>query len=190
MLPFSNSTLKINTPVIGYHPVATHASIFVLFAYLYIPWRRQNLSKFWPYICPAVMECILSLGLSQAQTIGSWLSFAGQKVGTYYSDGTWLAKTYVFIWITNSAHLCKWYKSFEQKTLCLRFYRIINTNKTRLCFFGEYIFSCDQAALWMVLSVRLYVRLSVRLSVCHTCLTMFPSSYHQEIFRSYHQGLG
>ena len=27
---------------------------------------------------------------------------------------------------------------------------------------------------------------SVRLPVCHTFLTMFPSSYHHEIFRSYH----
>ena len=42
------------------------------------------------------------------------------------------------------------------------------------------IFSCDQAALWMVFSGRL--------AVCHTFLTMFPSSYHHEIFRSYHQG--
>ena len=31
------------------------------------------------------------------------------------------------------------------------------------------------------------VRPSVRLSVCHTFLTMFPSSYHHEIFRSYYQ---
>ena len=38
------------------------------------------------------------------------------------------------------------------------------------------IFSCDQAALWMVQSVCL--------SVHHTFLTMFPSSYHHEIFRS------
>ena len=34
-------------------------------------------------------------------------------------------------------------------------------------------------------------RLSVRLSICpsvrHTFLTMFPSSYHHEIFRSYYQ---
>ena len=76
--------------------------------------------------------------------------------------------------------------------------------------FGSSIFSCDQAALWMVFSVRLSVcpsvrlsvclsvcpsvRLSVcpsvRLSVCHTFLTMFPSSYHHEIFRSYHIGPG
>ena len=48
-------------------------------------------------------------------------------------------------------------------------------------------FSCDQAALWMVFSVRLSVCLSVRLSVCHTFLTMFPSSYHHEIFRNYYQ---
>ena len=34
------------------------------------------------------------------------------------------------------------------------------------------------------------VRPSVRPSVCHTFLTMFPSSYHHEIFRSYHHGPG
>ena len=59
------------------------------------------------------------------------------------------------------------------------------------CDAFKFIFSCDQAALWMVQSVRLSVRLSVcpsvRLSVCHTFLTMFPSSYHHEIFRSYYQ---
>ena len=66
----------------------------------------------------------------------------------------------------------------------------------KTCFVGVFwvfqcIFSCDQAALWMVQSVRpsvcLSVRPSVRLSVCHTFLTMFPSSYHHEIFRSYYQ---
>ena len=45
------------------------------------------------------------------------------------------------------------------------------------------IFSCDQAALWMVQSVRP----SVRPSVCHTFLNMFLSTYHHEIFRSYYQ---
>ena len=48
-------------------------------------------------------------------------------------------------------------------------------------------FSCDQAALQMVISVCLSVRPSVRPSVRHTFLTMFPSSYHHEIFRSYYQ---
>ena len=46
------------------------------------------------------------------------------------------------------------------------------------------IFSCDQAAIWLVQSVCL----SVRPSVCHTFFTMFPSSYHHEIFRSYYHG--
>ena len=36
-------------------------------------------------------------------------------------------------------------------------------------------------------SGRPSVRLSVCLSVCHTFLTMFPSSYHHEIFMSYYQ---
>ena len=45
------------------------------------------------------------------------------------------------------------------------------------------IFSCDQAALKMVFSVCS----SVCPSVCHTFFTMFPSSYHHEIFRRYYQ---
>ena len=44
------------------------------------------------------------------------------------------------------------------------------------------LFSCDQAALRTLLSVRL----SVRPSVCYTFFTMFLSPYH-EIFRSYYQ---
>ena len=54
----------------------------------------------------------------------------------------------------------------------------------------RHIFSCDQAALWMVFSVCPSVCLSVCLSVRHTFLTMFPSSYHHEIFWSYHHGPG
>ena len=38
---------------------------------------------------------------------------------------------------------------------------------------------------WYFLSVCPSVRPSVRLSVCHTFLTMFPPSYHHEIFRSF-----
>ena len=52
---------------------------------------------------------------------------------------------------------------------------------------SQLIFSCDQAALQMVFSVCPSVRLSVRPSVRHTFLTMFPSLYHHEIFRSYYQ---
>ena len=40
---------------------------------------------------------------------------------------------------------------------------------------------------WFSPSVCLSVRPSVRLSVCHTFLTMFQSSHHHEIFRSYYQ---
>ena len=50
------------------------------------------------------------------------------------------------------------------------------------------LFSCDQAAIWLVQSVRLSVHLSVCPSVRHTFFTMFPSSYHHEIFRSYYHG--
>ena len=43
-------------------------------------------------------------------------------------------------------------------------------------------FSCDQAALRTLLSVPP----SVRLSICHTVLTVFLSSYHSEIFSSHY----
>ena len=46
-------------------------------------------------------------------------------------------------------------------------------------------FSCDQAALCSWLYE--WFSPSVRLSVRHTFLTMLPSSYHHEIFRSYYQ---
>ena len=49
--------------------------------------------------------------------------------------------------------------------------------------FTMFFFSCHQAALWMVQSVCPSVCPSVR----HTFLTMFPSLYHHEIFRSYYQ---
>ena len=39
-------------------------------------------------------------------------------------------------------------------------------------------FSCDQAALWMVQSVRPSIHLSV---CCHTLFTLFPLSFHQSL---------
>ena len=49
--------------------------------------------------------------------------------------------------------------------------------------FGKYV-------RWSCLSVCPSVCPSVCLSVRHTFFTMFPSSYHHEIFRSYRQGPG
>ena len=74
---------------------------------------------------------------------------------------------------------------------------IVNVGKLGFSLLNaSFIFSCNQAALQMVFSVRpsvrlsvcLTVRLSVRPSVCHTSFTMFPSLYHHEIFRSYYHG--
>ena len=62
--------------------------------------------------------------------------------------------------------------------ISLYFVRLSILDK-RVFVYISTIFSCDPAALWMVQSVCL--------SVCHTFLTMFPSSYHHEIFRSYYQ---
>ena len=54
-----------------------------------------------------------------------------------------------------------------------------------------FLAATKQLYKWYFPSVRLSVcpsvRPSVRPSVCHTFLTMFPSSYHHEIFRSYYQ---
>ena len=63
----------------------------------------------------------------------------------------------------------------------------LNPSEWKSHYYWLKVFSCDQAALWMVQSVRPSVCLSVCLSVRHTFLTMFPSSYHHEIFRSYYQ---
>ena len=51
----------------------------------------------------------------------------------------------------------------------------------------SFLTATKQLYEWFIPSVRLSVRPSVRLSVCHTFLTMFPSSYHHDIFRSYYQ---
>ena len=51
----------------------------------------------------------------------------------------------------------------------------------------KFLAATKQLYEWFSPSVRPSVRLSVRPSVCHTFLTMFPSSYHHEIFRSYYQ---
>ena len=45
------------------------------------------------------------------------------------------------------------------------------------------IFSCDQAAIWLVQSVRLSVCLSVRPSVCLSVTTFSPCSHHRIIMK-------
>ena len=52
---------------------------------------------------------------------------------------------------------------------------------------SRFLAATKQLYKWYFLSVRPSVCLSVRPSVRHTFLTMFPSSYHHEIFRSYYQ---
>ena len=54
----------------------------------------------------------------------------------------------------------------------------------RWCIF---LAATKQLYKWYFPSVCPSVRLSVSPSVCHTFLTMFPSSHHHEIFRSYCQ---
>ena len=52
--------------------------------------------------------------------------------------------------------------------------------------FARFLAETKQLYEWYFLSVCPSICLSVR----HTFLTMFPSSYHHEIFRSYHHGPG
>ena len=58
-------------------------------------------------------------------------------------------------------------------------------------FYVMFLAATKQLYEWFSPSVRPSVRPSVCLSVCpsvcHTFLTMFPSSYHHEIFRNYYQ---
>ena len=51
----------------------------------------------------------------------------------------------------------------------------------------SFLAATKQLNKWYFPSVCPSVRLSVCLSVRHTFFTMFPSSYHHEIFRSYYQ---
>ena len=53
---------------------------------------------------------------------------------------------------------------------------------SRMLMMDASVFSCDQAALWMVQSVCLSIRPSVRLSVCHT---FWPCSHHRIIMKFY-----
>ena len=56
-----------------------------------------------------------------------------------------------------------------------------------LAFLDWFLAATKQLYDWFSPSVHPSVCLSVCLSVCHTFFTMFPSSYHHEIFRSYYQ---
>ena len=53
-------------------------------------------------------------------------------------------------------------------------------------------FGCLMQTIFLAATKQLYewYFLSICLSVCHTFLTMFPSSYHHEIFRNCHHGPG
>ena len=49
--------------------------------------------------------------------------------------------------------------------------------------FHHSVFSCDQAAIWLVQSVRLSVRPSVRPSVCLSVTPLSPCSHHRIIMK-------
>ena len=118
----------------------------------------------------------------------NFLTFSGKKLIS-------LSNMYIYTWQLeySSFHIYKTSQEIcKQFTLCCAScsrctWRIspntlhhLHKNDNTVQFpYDMIIFSCDQAALWMVQSVRPSVR--------HTFLTMFPSLYHHEIFRSYYQ---
>ena len=101
-----------------------------------------------------------------------------------------------------SGHMwsCAVWKSFNQLSswwlLCKQYaYTLIRVSRhyyvIRMFLLCLCIFVSNKAFWswsWKTGSVRLSVRPSVCLSVCHTFFTVFPLSYHHEIFRSYYHG--
>ena len=55
--------------------------------------------------------------------------------------------------------------------------------RAQVTWYTEHIFSCDQAAIWLVQSVRLSVRLSVCPSVCLSVTPFSPCSHHHIIMK-------
>ena len=118
--------------------------------------------------CPATGTAWL-WGLAQA---GAWLCYPMRWLSIYNKE--WDIAVIQPISSTSTSELFR--KALVD--IWIDLYLIKFQFLTILC-----VFSCDQAALWMVQSVCLSVRPSVR----HTFLTMFPSWYHHEIFKSCYQ---
>ena len=85
-----------------------------------------------------------------------------------------------------ASYPCLWasWESSSKKT----FIGLVLENETEKQQYTFFLAATKQLYDWFSPSVCLSVRLSVRPSVCHTFFTMFPSSYHHEIFRSYYHG--
>ena len=146
-----------------------------------VSWPSPELISLWP----------LSVDFSNFGTILTWwnesnLGFLGISRRTHGGNGlkfcTLMYLDHFQNWLVYGHSLLIF--SCDQAALQMVF-SVCPSVCPSVCL--SHLFSCDQAALWMVQSVRPSVRLSVRLSVCHTFLTMFPSSHHHEIFRSCYQ---
>ena len=137
---------------------------------------------------------------------------AGVQKWSFYCR-TWLRKPYLFdgllkytsggewsgvMWFDGKVQFIggrpyKGIEDYEKRWKLTRFFKMFSVayiehmNRNKLFYF---LAATKQLYEWYFLSVCPSVRLSVCLSVCHTFLTMFPSSYHHEIFRSYHIGPG
>ena len=101
-------------------------------------------------------------------------------------------------WTTDTVRIALWYQKISQTyekggswhCSCVCHLSLVDSVQTHQCLVIGMIV---KISLFLAATKQLYkwyfpsVRPSVRLSVCHTFLTMFPSSYHHEIFRSYYQ---
>ena len=90
----------------------------------------------------------------------------------------------------SSGHQQPWYQLLtKDKQACLP--GVMMSAKPSKCW---EIIGSARYFMFLAATKQLYkwyfpsVRLSVCPSVCHTLFTMFPSSYHHEIFKSYYHG--
>ena len=139
-------------------------------------------------------HCLMAQGLSKLQLYCSKISSRGNL--KQFSDccaAHMLCHIHLKLKSHSGQHGARWRKKMETFSMWLALCEenpLVTSGEAQQFAYvrSAWIFSCDQAALQMVFSVRLSVCPSVRLSVCHTFFTMFPSSYHHEIFRSYYHG--
>ena len=148
------------------------------------------IGQFWPIIC--VRYCPIVIG--QCTNAVIWL-VPNSQFWLVSVNHFWLVNGLGPVRSDSGVFVCDRFFAFGNSRLFPERGSVMSGSEMNGARFDmankDVIFSCDQAALWMVQSVCpsvcLSVRPSVRPSVCHTFLTMFPSSYHHEIFRSYYQ---
>ena len=91
-------------------------------------------------------------------------------------------------WLQRNFLCSQWWKVYQNDNIFIVVYIQQLSTSLTLPLHSYFLAATKQLYKWYFPSVCLSVCLSVRLSVCHTFFTMFPSSYHHEIFRTYYHG--